>query len=35
MYTASLGINHAKDETEARELIAAMTTLLPKSWPRK
>ena len=35
VHTASLGVNHARDEVEARELIAAMTTLLPASWPRK
>ena len=34
VHTASLGVNHAKDEAEARELIAAMTALLPPSWPR-
>lgn len=35
VHTASLGVNYAKDEAEAREFVAAMTALLPPSWPRK
>ncbi len=35
VHTASLGVNQAKDEAEAREFISAMTALLPSSWPRK
>ncbi len=35
VHTASLGVNHARDEKEARALVAAMTALLPPSWPRK